>query len=265
MTANELFEAGRLREAIDAQAAAVRNRPTDDPARFFLFELLLFTGDLDRARKQLDVFRPDDAARTVAVLQYRNALAAEAQRRDVLAGTARPKILGAVADHIHARLDALACLARGDHAAARQLLDEANAAPQPVCTLDDRPGGILADADERFGPVLEVYGTGGVYTWLPLDEVASVVMSPPRAPRDVLMRPAHVALHNGVSGDVLLPGLYPDTHTHPDDAIRLGRVADWIGTDDEVVRGVGGKVFRVGDEFVPLAAIGRLGFDKPGG
>ena len=51
MTASDLFKAGRLREAIDAQLAKVKGQPTDQAARFFLFELFLFSGDLDRARR----------------------------------------------------------------------------------------------------------------------------------------------------------------------------------------------------------------------
>ena len=48
--ASELFHAGQLQDAIAAQIAKVKSSPTDQPARFFLFELFLFSGDLDRAR-----------------------------------------------------------------------------------------------------------------------------------------------------------------------------------------------------------------------
>ena len=52
--------------------AKVKSAPTDRPARFFLFELFLFSGDLDRARKQLDVLRYDDPRHSAAVEQYRS-------------------------------------------------------------------------------------------------------------------------------------------------------------------------------------------------
>ena len=41
-TAAELFQAGQLNEAIDAQLAAVRSAPLDSGRRTFLFELLAF-------------------------------------------------------------------------------------------------------------------------------------------------------------------------------------------------------------------------------
>ena len=149
-------------------------------------------------------------------------------------------------------------------ASLKNALDEANAAvPRLSGTLDGSPFDALYDADERFGTILEVFGTGGVYTWLPLEEVQSIVMNPPRAPRDVLLRPASITLHNGVSGDVLLPGLYPDTHAHPDDEIKLGRGTEWLGADDEPGRGAGGRLLVTGGGLTPLSAVSRVLFVTP--
>ena len=51
MNANELFQAGKLQEAIDTQIAQVKANPADQGKRLFLFELLAFAGELDRARR----------------------------------------------------------------------------------------------------------------------------------------------------------------------------------------------------------------------
>jgi protein involved in temperature-dependent protein secretion len=69
MSASDLFQSGRLKEAIDEQIAKVKSAPTDRPARFVRFELFLISGDLDRARKQLDVLRYDDPRHSAAVEQ----------------------------------------------------------------------------------------------------------------------------------------------------------------------------------------------------
>jgi type VI secretion system protein ImpE len=253
MTGSELFDAGRLREAIDAQTAKVKSAPADRPARFFLFELLAFAGDLDRARKQLDALRYEDPRHNAAIEQYRSALDAEACRRAVFAGAAQPKVLAAAPDHVRQRLEALPYLARGEHAEARRRFDEANASvPSLAGMLNGKPFEGLYDADERFGTVVEVFGTGGVYTWVPLEQVATITMNPPQAPRDVIWRAASVVLTDGVSGDVLVPGLYPDTHLHADDEIRLGRGTVWLGGEGEVGRGAGGKMF--------LTPAGQVGF-----
>src|SRR5579871_2244115 len=107
MTAGELFQAGKLAEAIEAQVAKVRENPTDNPARLFLFELFLFAGDTDRARKQLDVLRYDDPRHTAAIEQFKSALEAEKNRRAVLEGKGEPKGLATAPDHLKARLEAL--------------------------------------------------------------------------------------------------------------------------------------------------------------
>jgi type VI secretion system protein ImpE len=256
MTASDLFHAGQLRAAIDAQVAKVKDRPTDRPARFFLFELFLFAGELDRARKQLDVLNYDDPGHTAAVEQYRCGLDSEATRRAVFAGTAQPKGLTTAPDHVRQRLEALPYLARGEHAEARKRLDEANAnVPSLTGTLNGKPFTGLYDADERFGTVLEVFGTGGVYSWVPLEQIESITMNPPQNPRDLLWRPAHLVLTDGLEGDVLLPGLYPGTHDHPDDGVKLGRATEWVGAEGEVARGAGGKLFLTGDAPVEMIKI----------
>ena len=89
MTASELFQAGQLQAAIDAQIQKVKAKPADQAARLFLFELLLFSGDLDRARKQLDVLNYDKPEATAAVESYRNALASEQTRRDLSVATVK--------------------------------------------------------------------------------------------------------------------------------------------------------------------------------
>ena len=55
MTARDLFQAGRLNEAVQALGSELRNDPTDAQRRTFLFELLCFAGEYDRAEKQLDI------------------------------------------------------------------------------------------------------------------------------------------------------------------------------------------------------------------
>ena len=250
MTASELFQAGQLQAAIDAQIQKVKSQPADQAARLFLFELMLFSGDLDRARKQLDVLNYDKPEATAAVDSYRSALASEQARRDVLAGKARPKFLKDAPAHAELRLQSLATLAADHPAEADALIDQANAVTPVVrSTVNGRPVEGLRDADDLFGTILEVFA-GGNYVWIPLEQVESISMNPPAHPRDILLRPAQLAVVEGPNADVLLPGLYAGSHTHPDESIRLGRVTDWSTGDDRPTRGVGGKLFLAGDQWI---------------
>ena len=89
MNATELFKAGSLKEAIEAQTQEVKANPTDPGRRLFLFELLAFAGDLDRARRQIEAVRYDEPERDTAVQRYRRLLDSEAARRHVQRGAGR--------------------------------------------------------------------------------------------------------------------------------------------------------------------------------
>ncbi len=259
MTASELFQAGKLRDAIDAQIAKVKSQPANNPARFFLFELFLFSGELDRARKQLAVLRYDDPQHLAAIEQYRDAMDAEVKRRAVFAGTEQPKGLTDGPAHVTQRFEALAFLARGEHAEAKRRFDEANAAvPTLKGTLNGLPFEGLYDADERFGTVLEVFGSGGIYSWVPLENIESITMNPPAAPRDVILRPASLVLKDGIEGDVLLPGLYPGSWQSADGELQLGLATEWQGND--ILCGVGVRQFLVGTSTHPFANLRQVQF-----
>ena len=55
-TPKDFFNAGRVTDAIAALSAWLRDNPGDVPQRTFLFELLCFAGQYDRAEKQLAFF-----------------------------------------------------------------------------------------------------------------------------------------------------------------------------------------------------------------
>ena len=83
MNSQELFRAGQLADALKALSAEVRDNPTDARRRTFLFELLCFAGDYERADKQLECWVKRDRRVKLGVLLYRSALYAERQRQDL--------------------------------------------------------------------------------------------------------------------------------------------------------------------------------------
>jgi len=256
MTANELFQAGKLADATAAQIAKVKANPTDNRARMFLFELFLFAGDLDRAIKQLGALQYDKQEQLAAVAHFRQTVDAEAKRRAVFAGTADPDSLSAPPEHVLKRLAGVKALAAGDAAGAGKLFAEA-AACTPVVTasVNDQPAAPLTDADERFGTVLEVFGSGGAYAWVPLETVASITLAPPAGPRDIFWRPARIVTKEGVAGDVLLAGLYPNAHLSADEELKLGRATDWLPDSPDLTVGLGGRLYLSGGNSLPFVTI----------
>jgi type VI secretion system protein ImpE len=61
-------------------------------------------------------------------------------------------------------------------------------------------------------------------------------------------------------GEVYLLNLYPGSHRHEDDAVRLGRVTTWIDAGSGISRGAGQKLFVAGEELRTLLEIGEIQF-----
>jgi type VI secretion system protein ImpE len=80
MTARELYQAGRLGEAVQALNAELRDNPGDIKRRTFLFELLCFAGNYDRADKQLEILAQEGSNAQLGALLYLGALNAERAR-----------------------------------------------------------------------------------------------------------------------------------------------------------------------------------------
>jgi type VI secretion system protein ImpE len=229
MNATELYQAGRLDEAIQALGAGLRSDPTDARRRTFLFELLCFAGEYDRAEKHLDVLASSGKDADMGALLYRSALHAERTRQAMFASGETPG---------------------------------GSPAPPPVAgTLNGREFQALTDADPRVGARLEIFAAGQ-YTWLPLESVESVRMQAPSRLRDLLWAPAIVRTTPKFSGldlgEVLVPVLTPLAWRSADPDVRLGRVTDWEPTESGKDVPVGQRLLLVdGDEF-PILEVREL-------
>jgi len=228
MNARELYKAGQLGAAIQALGAELRDNPTDARRRTFLFELLCFAGEYDRAEKHLDVLAEGGPEAATGALLYRAALAAERTRNNLFA--------------------------KGDY--------PATAVPGPARgTINGTPFETLEDADSRIGARLEIYA-GGDYMWLPLAHVASIQIEPPKRLRDLLWIPALVrtgpAFKGQELGEVLIPALSPFSFRSSDDAVRLGRATIWETSDGGAEVPLGQKMLMVDGEDFPLLEVRSL-------
>ena len=263
MTPNELFQAGKLQEAIDAQIAVVKANPADQGKRLFLFELLAFAGELERARRQIEALQSDQVELQVTIVDYRRLLESEEARRKVFHEGTQPKFLTPEQpEHMRLRLEALAHLRAGRKAeAAESLAQAAEATPEVKGILNDKPFHGLRDCDDLFGGVLEVFAQGS-YFWVPLETIEAIAANPPKFPRDLLWVPARLET-SGESGQVFLPALYPDSHAHAVEQVKLGRQTDWLGDDDGPVVGRGLRMFLAGDDASTLLEWRQVQIEPP--
>jgi type VI secretion system protein ImpE len=252
MNASELFKSGKLQAAIDAQLKEVKAVPADQSKRLFLFELLAFAGDIDRARRQSEAITYSEMELETANLEYRKLLDAEQARRRLFSDGVKPSFFGQPPEHIQQRLEAINRLREQQPTAAAELLAKANGAmPALSGHLNDKPFDSLRDCDDLFAYVLEVFARG-VYYWVPLEQVSTLAMNPPKYPRDLLWVSARLELKDDSTGNVYLPALYPNSHTHAEDQVKLGRATDWKGTEGEPVLGAGARMYLVGDDAIGL-------------
>ncbi len=230
MTAKELYKAGKLKEAVLALNAEVRDNPTDAKRRTFLFELLCFDGNFDRAEKQLHVLSQDSSQAQLATVLYLSALHAERTRQDLFLKKEFP-----------------AESAESDTFAG---------------TINGQPFTAISDADPRIGPRLEVYAAGA-YLWIPFKHIESIEMEAPTKLRDLLWIPALVrtgpAFKATELGEVMLPAMTVFACKHEDDAVRLGRTTVWQ-QDEAGVFPLGQKMFLVDDEEFPILEVRKIEF-----
>src|SRR5215467_9142154 len=107
MTAKELFDAGDLTSAIAKTGDELKNNPADTGRRTFLFQMLCFAGDLERAAKQLDVLGRDSTESEIAVQRYRGAIECEKLRRLLFTQGLRPGLPKKVPPYTQMHLDAI--------------------------------------------------------------------------------------------------------------------------------------------------------------
>jgi type VI secretion system protein ImpE len=233
MNARELLQAGKLDDAIQAVGAELRSSPMDVKKRTFLFELLCFAGQYDRAEKQLDVLAGNNKETDMGALLYRAALHAERVRHDLFSKRDYP------------------------------VSTTSDAGTSVRGTVNGQPFQTIEDADPRLGPRLEVYAAGA-YLWLPFEHISAIQMQPPKRLRDLMWITALV--HTGPEfkekelGEVLLPALQPFSWKHADENVRLGRMTEWQEEEGGAVVPVGQKMLLVDGEEMPILEVREIEF-----
>jgi type VI secretion system protein ImpE len=229
-TAIQLYQAGQLNEALRALAAEVRDHPADVARRTFLFELLCFAGEYDRAEKHLNVLADVSKQAEMGAILYHSALHAERLRLEQFKKNDLPTL-----------------------------------APMKQFSgvLNGQPFDSIVDADPRIGARLELYAAGA-YLWIPFEHIMSIELQAPSKLRDLLWAPAIVrtgpSFKERELGEVMIPVLYPLSYAHSNDAVRLGRETHWQDVEGGEPIPIGQKIFLVDGEEFPLLEVRKLEF-----
>lgn len=259
--AKAALAANDIQAAINAAITHVKGKPTDMAARTFLFELLVFAGEFDRAEKQLDVLGQQDANALVGTQVYRQCIACERKRQKVFKADAVPEFFTAKPAYVTLLLDAIRDLRNGDANAAREKLDQSeNDRPANPGKLNgEREFTDFRDYNDLTASVLEVF-LKGEYLWIPLEFVKKIEIPERKNLRDIYWAQATIKMRDGTNGEIHIPSLYADTLKHDDKEIRLGKATDWIDAGGEIYRGAGTRMFWFDGESVPITGIQSIEF-----
>lgn len=261
MNAGDAFQKGDIQAAVAAATAAVRAAPRDAGLRWLLSEMLLFSGEVEKADRALDAVITDDPS--PAVLEFRKLLRAEEARRQTFVDGRVPKMQGddPTASQ-RAALQALTFLRFGDMAGAAAAAAEAEAGrPHMAGSANGEAFDDLRDADDVLAPVLEVLTNAGEYMWVPFERIQSLDFEEPKRPRDLYWRKCVIELRDGTEGHVFVPTIYPWSNAETRPLLRLGRETDWIEGDGGPVRGLGQRLWLAGENALAIAEATTIVFD----
>jgi type VI secretion system protein ImpE len=231
MSAKELFQFGNLKDAIQALGATLRENPADAKSRTFLFELLCFTGEYDRAEKHLNILAGDNAQSEMGAVLYLSAIHAAREREAMFEKRTFP-------------------------------VEEVP--PSLKGTFNGEPFESVEDADPRLGARLEIFAAGA-YLWIPFVHVESIELETPKRLRDTLWAPAIVrtgpSFKGQELGQVLIPVISPLSCKNANGNVALGRATEWLESeaDGESVP-VGLKMLSVDGEDFSFLEIRKLEF-----
>jgi type VI secretion system protein ImpE len=259
--ARALLDTGTLNGAIDAALKAVKAKPTDVQARTFLFELSLFSGDWDRANRQLDAIAHQQSNAMVGSLVYRQCLAVEREREKLFSTGVAPEFITPPPPYIMELIYAINSIKEGRIAEARDVLDKVEEErPAFACKVNGEDVEDFRDCNDITSAALEVIIKEN-YIWVPIEQIVSLKISERKTLRDLFWLQAELETVNGTKGEVIIPALYSGSYRSNDDQVRLGRSVDWRDLGNDVLIGEGMKLFWLNGRATPIFEIKEIKFN----
>lgn len=264
MTPNEFLRSGDSDAALDALQALVRKSPGDARLRIFLFQLLCIRGEWKRAVTQLKVCAELDKSAESMARAYREAIICEVYRERVFAGDKVPLVFGQPQEWVALMFEALKADAAGQVAQAADLRGRAfELAPATAGEVDGTRFEWIADADTRFGPLLEVL-VNGKYYWMPFSAIRALRCDAPGDLRDAVWTAANLTLTTGGEVAALIPTRYPGTVAEGSAAERLARETRWVALAGDGYAGIGQRLLATDSGDVALMDLRVLRMDGTG-
>ncbi|QMW23350.1 type VI secretion system accessory protein TagJ [Sandaracinobacteroides saxicola] len=256
MDAEALLKSGDLVGARASLAELLRREPGNAKARQFFWQLIAVAGEWEKAGTQLRALSSAEPKAMMLASVYNQALAAMLVRDAVFEGKAKPVSLVGQEPWVEGLLDALhAQVMLLPDAAARQAA-ALEAAPASEGRLNGEEFAWIADADARFGPMLEVI-IGDKYGFIPFAALKRVKAKEPEDLRDFVWQAVDLELRSGQTSAALAPVTYPGTRAAGKPALMLARGTEWLA-QGEAELGLGQHLLATDSADIGLLELREL-------
>jgi type VI secretion system protein ImpE len=262
MDAKQLIKEGRLAEARGLLIEAVKSSPADTNSRTLLFQIQAYSGEWEKARRQLEVIGTQDAKRETGIQVYLNLIQAETERIEVFEHRRSPSFLPEAPGYAQRHESAWQQLMNQQYEEAASLFKELETRCAEISgTLNGKNFYGFRETDTCLTCFLEAF-VHERYVWLPFEVLRELSLQAPQTLLDLLWAPAQVTTWDGLTLNCFLPVLYPASFRHADDRLKLGRMTDWTDLGSGFYQGVGQHVFQVGDEDIGILEIREAVFNS---
>ena len=263
MDISEAIKQGRFDEALAAAKDAVRKAPTEAGHRSVLFQLYCLQGNWEGAQTQLKLVGDLDVETTMWAGVCEKLMACEAHRRQVYAGEKPPTFFGEPPAWVGDTMESFRLGLAGQwEAAAASQARALEAAPAVPLSVNGMEAEWVADADSRFGPLLEAF-VDGKYFWIPFEHVRELTPRPRTHLMDAIWAPVDFEWLNQGKAAGFIPVRYFGSETHPDGMVRVGRKTEWEQKTENFYIGAGQRTLATCADDVPILELKTLVFKHP--
>ncbi len=258
MNIKELIKEGKLAEARLHLVSAIKAHPGDTAGRTLLFQVLLFSGEWDKAERHLEMLADLDAMMVPTVALYKNLLNCERERADVTSLRTMPSFLPSTPTYFEAYYNACRQLQSNPDGKGQEIFAAMEAQiPQVTGMVNGVEFSGMRNTDDVLAFALEVFAHDR-YFWVPFESIREIIVTPPKTLLDLMWISASITTWSGLSMNGFLPVLYPDTWKHDNEQVRMGRMTDWFSPSGSCVRGVGRQIFVFGEQDVSILEFGEI-------
>ncbi|MDA7923853.1 virulence protein SciE type [bacterium] len=261
-----------LSTCLNELKSEIRSAPTNHEKRVFYFQLLCVFGEWDKALTQLDVCRDLNSSNLSMSQTYEQVLQCEKFRDAVFRGKQTATILGEPPTWVALMQQAVKHAAEDDWTAftaiQNQAFEQATTTSGKILlsptdengeTADEISFNWIADADPRFGPMIECI-VNGRYFWVPLESIQSIEIEKPADLRDLVWTPAQFVWRNKGEAVGFIPTRYPQSEKSVDDHIKIAGKTEWTESNEGTFLGLGMRMFATETNEFSLAEISKVVF-----